>query len=238
MMSNELLALTITAFSIAVFHTLLGPDHYVPFIAMSRARKWSIIKTLWITTLCGLGHIAGSVILGIIGIALGISVSKLEKTESFRGEIAAWFLIAFGIVYFIWGLRKTIRNREHTHKHGHGDGSDHIHCHTHKKNHLHIHFDEKAKNITPWILFAIFFLGPCEPLIPILMYPAAKSSVFGLALITGVFGAITIVIMLGVVLIASLGVNLLPQGRLEQHSHALAGVTLFLCGVTIQFLGV
>ena len=37
------------------------------------------------------------------------------------------------------------------------------------------------------ILFTIFVFGPCEPLIPILMYPAAKSSVAGMLLVAGVF---------------------------------------------------
>ena len=236
-MTNEIMILAATAVSIAFFHTLLGPDHYIPFISMAKARKWSLAKTSWITGLCGLGHIASSVILGIVGIGFGVSVSKITNTESIRGEIAAWFLIAFGIVYFIWGVRKAIRSREHSHKHDHIDGSNHVHNHSHKEKHLHIHSDKKERNITPWILFTIFFFGPCEPLVPILMYPAAKDSMFGLILITSTFGLITILTMLGVVLTTSLGVNLFPLKRLERHTHALAGATLFFCGISIQFLG-
>ena len=236
-MTHEIMILTVTAVSIAFFHTLLGPDHYLPFISMAQSRKWTLAKTSWITALCGLGHIASSIILGIVGIAFGISISKIEGTESIRGEIAAWFLIAFGIVYFIWGIRKAIRSREHSHKHDHIDGSNHIHSHAHKEKHLHIHSGKKGRNITPWILFTIFFFGPCEPLVPILMYPAAKSSMFGLIMITSTFGLITILTMLGVVLTASLGVNLFQFKRLERHTHALAGATLFFCGVSIRFLG-
>jgi hypothetical protein len=40
-MAIELKALILTAASIGFFHTLLGPDHYLPFIMMSWARKWS-----------------------------------------------------------------------------------------------------------------------------------------------------------------------------------------------------
>ncbi len=32
------------AVTIGFFHTLFGPDHYVPFIVMSKARKWSFSK--------------------------------------------------------------------------------------------------------------------------------------------------------------------------------------------------
>lgn len=236
-MSQELIILTVTAASIGFFHTLFGPDHYLPFIVIAKAKKWSLIKTTFITTLCGIGHIGSSVLLGIVGIALGIAVTKLEALESFRGNLAAWGLIAFGLMYFAWGLRRALRNRPHKHPHFHQDGDNHVHEHIHTEEHVHVHSSEGAINITPWILFTIFVFGPCEPLIPILMYPAAKSSLFGLILVTSVFGGVTIMTMLGIVLISSLGINILPMERLERYNHALAGATIFLCGIAIQFLG-
>src|SRR5512139_214609 len=105
-MSSELSLLLITAASLGFFHTLFGPDHYLPFISMSWARKWSLKKTTFITFLCGIGHIAGSVALGMIGVAMGIAVNKLEWIESSRGNLAAWLLIGFGLAYFAWGMRR------------------------------------------------------------------------------------------------------------------------------------
>lgn len=237
-MSQELTLLTITAASIGFFHTLFGPDHYIPFIVMAKARKWSILKTTWITFLCGIGHIASSVLLGLIGIAFGVAVTSLTKIESFRGHIAAWILIAFGLIYFIWGLRRAIRNKPHRHAHAHIDTDAHAHEHIHSEEHVHVHDgQERASNLTPWILFTIFVFGPCEPLIPILMYPAAKSNLLGIIVVTSVFGGITIVTMLGLVLVSIFGINFLPAARLERYSHALAGATIFLCGIAIQFFG-
>jgi sulfite exporter TauE/SafE len=204
---------------------------------MARSRKWSLVKTIFITTLCGAGHVLSSIILGIIGIVLGISINKLGAIESFRGGIAAWLIIAFGIGYFVWGLFRARRNRPHVHWHAHEDMSSQIHKHTHSKDHLHVHKGESAKNLTPWILFTIFVFGPCEPLIPLLMYPAAKSSIFGLVLVTIVFSVVTIMTMLSIVIFLSLGANLLPIGRLERYTHALAGATICICGITIKFLG-
>jgi hypothetical protein len=235
--SQELIILTVTAASIGFFHTLFGPDHYLPFIVIAKARKWSLIKTTFITVLCGIGHIGSSVLLGIVGIALGIAVTKLETLESFRGNLAAWGLIAFGLMYFVWGLRRALRNRPHKHPHFHKDGDNHVHKHIHTEEHVHVHGSEGSINITPWVLFTIFVFGPCEPLIPILMYPAAKSSLSGLMLVTSVFGGVTIISMLGIVLISILGINFLPMARLERYNHALAGATIFLCGIAIQFLG-
>ena len=69
--------------------------------------------------------------------------------------------------------------------------------------HLHVHTEsERAASMTPWILFAIFVFGPCEPLIPVLMYPAALQSVAGVLLVTSVFAVVTLATMLGVVLLA------------------------------------
>jgi len=235
--SHELTILTITAASIGFFHTLLGPDHYLPFIVMARARKWSLVKTTWITVLCGMGHVGSSILLGMIGIALGTAITKLEVFESFRGNLAAWGLIVFGLVYFVWGFRRSLRNRPHKHRHIHKDGNTHFHRHIHTEEHVHVHEEAGTVNITPWILFTIFVLGPCEPLIPILMYPAAQKSFSGVVLVTSVFGGVTIITMLSIVLISTLGINLLPRTRVERYSHALAGATIFLCGMAIQFLG-
>ncbi len=49
----------------------------------------------------------------------------------------------------------------------------HAHEHTHDGEHAHVH-ESESSSITPWVLFVIFVLGPCEPLIPLLMFPAAS----------------------------------------------------------------
>jgi len=69
------------------------------------------------------------------------------------------------------------------------------------------------------------------------MYPAAKNSLFGLVIVTSVFGIVTIATMLGLVLLSRLGVNLIPMSRLQRFSHAIAGATILLCGLAIEFLG-
>jgi len=233
-MSNEITLLAITAASIGFFHTLFGPDHYLPFIMMSKARNWKMTKTMLITFLCGLGHVGSSVVLGIIGISVGIAISKIEMFESFRGNLAAWAFIVFGFVYLIWGIRQAIRNKPHSHLHIHEDGAKHEHVHSHRKEHSHVH---GKKSITPWVLFTIFVLGPCEPLIPILMYPSAKSSISGLIFITLTFAVVTIATMMTVVYIASLGYKFVPMKKMERYSHAIAGFIIMFSGLGIQFLG-
>jgi len=235
-MNASLNALIVAAAFIGFTHTILGPDHYLPFIMMSWARKWSAAKTGLITFLCGLGHIGSSVVLGLLGVSLGLAVTKLEPVESVRGNLAAWLLIAFGLVYFVWGLRRAYRNQPHVHNHTHAAEVTHTHLHSHHTEHTHIH-DTKPGNIAPWTLFVIFVFGPCEPLIPILMYPAAKNSLFGLLAVTFVFGIVTIATMLGTVLLARAGVNFIRLAPLQRFAHVIAGATICLCGLAIVFLG-
>jgi nickel/cobalt exporter len=238
-MTSELAVLLWTAGTVGLIHTLLGPDHYVPFVAMSGALRWSRAKTIWITAICGLGHVLSSVVLGFLGIGLGVAVTRLGAWESYRGNLAAWFLIAFGLVYFIWGVRRAIRNQPHTHLHGHEHGVVHAHTHAHQGEHVHVHGaeDRGIKSVTPWVLFTIFVFGPCEPLIPLVMYPAAKHSLTGVVLVTIVFGVVTIAAMLGAVLAIRAGLTRLSFASLERYTHALAGATILICGLAIRFLG-
>lgn len=234
-MTQELTVLLASAAALGAVHTVLGPDHYLPFVVLAKARQWSLRKTLWITGLCGVGHIMGSVALGFVGIALGIGVRRLEVVESHRGDIAAWLLIGFGIAYTAWGVVRAIRNRPHTHVHAHTDGVVHSHTHAHQAEHLHAH-DSTGRALTPWILFTIFVFGPCEPLIPLLMYPAAALNTAATILVAVVFGAVTVATMLGVVTVATLGLTVVSTERLGRWSHPLAGTTILLCGIAI-FLG-
>jgi len=239
-MLDETMILMLTAASIGFFHTLFGPDHYVPFIVMAKAKKWSYLKTIFITVICGLGHVGSSIILGLLGIFLGLAVSQLEVVESIRGDWAAWALIAFGLMYFVYGIRQAIRNKPHQHFHAHSDGHLHAHKHQHQGEHVHVHEENSQsllKKPVPWALFIIFVLGPCEPLIPILMYPAAKQSVKLMFLVAGIFSLTTILTMLSAVLFMTFGVNLVSFKKAERYVHAISGLAILLCGCAIQFLG-
>jgi len=235
-MENSLALLSVTAVSLGFLHTILGPDHYLPFIVLSQAKKWSVKKTMVITFLCGLGHVLSSVILGIIGIAVGISVNKLVSVESFRGSIAGWLFIAFGLIYMIISIRNLIKKQRHTHQHFHFGGDKHEHEHDHYDQHTHVH-EKDVVSTTPWVLFLIFVFGPCEPLIPILMYPAAQNNIHGAIIVSLLFSAVTIGTMMSVVLAFKLGFSRINLKPIEKYNHLIAGSLIFFSGIAIQFLG-
>ena len=232
-MSSDLNILLVTAASVGFIHTVTGPDHYLPFVVIAKARKWTMAKTSLITLACGLGHVGSSVALGGLGIALGVMLSKIEGIESFRGNLAAWAFVLLGLGYMIWGIYRALRNKPHRHIHYHAGKTTHEHEHKHEQNHDHVHKSEKIVNLTPWVLILIFVLGPCEVLIPMLMYPAAEHGTKGIVLVSAVFAVSTIATMLVIVTLLTTGFNKIPFGKLERWTHAIAGATILLSGIAI-----
>ncbi|MBK8267731.1 MAG: sulfite exporter TauE/SafE family protein [Planctomycetes bacterium] len=231
--SNSLAAASVT---IGFLHTLLGPDHYLPFVAMARAGNWSQTKTIVITVLCGIGHVLSSVVIGFVGIGLGVGLDRMEGIESARSNLAGWALIAFGLAYLIWGIRAAVRNQPHSHLHAHSDGIVHIHEHDHEGLHLHAHESPvQPPSLTPWILFTIFLFGPCEALIPMLMVPAAAGSMWDVVVVTLLFGVTTIATMTVIVLVLLRGAQVVRIQAMQRYNHAAAGAVLFMCGLAIRF---
>lgn len=228
--------LLITAASIGIMHTTLGPDHYIPFIALSRAQKWSFKKTVLITILCGLYHVLSSIIIGLIGFAFGIALEHLETVESTRGEIATWLLIGFGLFYFIWGL-KIAFSHNHSHLHSIVDKQNHPHNSNSSFFDKLVHFLKIKNQSTIWILFIIFIFGPCEVLIPLFMYSASQHNFTIAGLVAIVFGIFTISTMVVIVSLSIKGLSLIKTKALERYSHAIAGFTIFICGISIKLFG-
>jgi sulfite exporter TauE/SafE len=257
----DLTLVLLTAASIGALHTVLGPDHYLPFVALSKARNWSLSRTAAITAACGAGHVAGSVVIGAIGIAAGAAAGKLVLVESLRSEVAAWLLFGFGLAYLAWGVKRALRGSSHSHAHVHADGTRHTHSHNHRlAPHVHLHARPSMPTaaagdltftpvsaepapmailVTPWTLFLIFVFGPCEPLIPVLMYPAARADWAAVAAVCVAFALATIGTMLVTVLSLRRGLDALGARvrGLERWSHAIAGATLSVCAAAVMLLG-
>ncbi|MFO1077396.1 MAG: sulfite exporter TauE/SafE family protein [Planctomycetota bacterium] len=234
--------LLIAAAGVAVVHTAFGPDHYLPFVMIGRARRWSMARILVVTLLCGIGHVGSSLLLGGIGIAIGAAIGGIEALEALRGSAAGWALVALGAAYALWGWRQATRHRHGFELHRH-DGEVHIHADGtvhHHHHHLlappHRH-GEAAPNATFWALFLVFVLGPCEPLLPLFVAPASEGRWGLAALVGGVFAVATIATMLVVTGVLYAGVARLRLGPLERWSHAMAGGVVALSGLGIVALG-
>lgn len=230
-------SLVAAAAGVALIHTLLGPDHYLPFIMLARARRWTPARTVTVTTLCGLGHVASSLALGGLGILGGVAVGRLEQVESGRGSLAAWGLVAFGLAYAVWGARKTMRRAGGLEPHAH-DGRVHLHRHGdshHDHDHAALHGARHGAAF--WPLFAIFVLGPCEPLIPLFVLPASRGRWDWALGAAAVFALVTVGTMVGATMLGLAGLRPLRLDWMERWSHTLAGGVIAASGLAILVLG-
>lgn len=211
-------ALLVTALLTAVIHTITGPDHYLPFIAIAKSRDYSLKKTLFWTFVCGLGHIGSALLLALLFVYFShwLTEAKFTWVENNRADLAAYAMIGLGAAYLVWAVWHRIR-----HKYGHG-------------HHHELVSAGKDKNISIWVLFIIFVLGPCEALLPIL---TASSVMGGAAVVvtTLVFSIATIATMMIMVTIGMLGIKALHLQKLQPYAHELAGGTIMACGLAIVF---
>lgn len=209
-----------------------GPDHYLPFIALSKARGWSFAKTLMWTIVCGCAHVWSSVLLGLGGAAIGWTFAKLHWFEHLRGGMAGWGLLLFGLAYGIWGLRRAYTHEAHKHFDTCEDG---IYVYEHEHGQA-VNPNERYK-VTPWVMFIIFLLGPCEPMIPLLYYPAVSGSLYGILMLITAYTFFTLLTMLIMVSMGYYGISFLQTVKLERYMHALGGLTVFICGAGMLFMG-
>jgi len=91
-MTNELLILRWSAASIGFVHTILGPDHYVPFIMIGKARNWSMPRTI------------GTMTLAVWIASLGLSQINLNKLQPLSHFVAGIIIFASGMSIQFLGL--------------------------------------------------------------------------------------------------------------------------------------
>lgn len=202
-------ALFLAAASAGVIHTLLGPDHTVPLAALARNQRWSRRKTLGMTLGCGAVHLVSGLALAAAALVLGHSVAAWGLTDGVLGRTAGWMLVAFGAVYAVWGLREAYRPRRAV---GPGRFS--------------------------WVLFLVFVLGPCEPLIPLVLLPGASGNLTGTVVVVVSFSFATLATMATVVVSAVAGLERLPRLRfVERFGGVAAGVLVAGAGLAVTLGG-
>ncbi|TDO94929.1 hypothetical protein [Flavobacterium sp. 245] len=232
-MDTTITTLVLSAITISCLHTASGPDHYLPFIVLSRSKKWPITKTIWWTIVCGLGHILSSVILGLIGVLVGWQLSKLSMFQDIRGNVSGWCLLVFGFIYLIWGLRSAYLNKPHKHFEMYSDEDMYVYEHKHGE----VVAPQNRIKITPWVLFVIFVMGPSEPLVPLLFYSGVRRSSLEVIILITVFAVFTVLTMLTMVLIGCYGYSFFKTDKLERYVHAIGGGVVTICGIGMVFLG-
>ena len=230
-MSPDMIALAISAASLSFLHTASGPDHYLPFVVLSRSKKWTMSKTIFWTTLCGIGHILSSLLIGGIGLFLGWQLAKISWFQNVRGDFSGWCLLVFGLLYLGYGIFRAVKIRPHRHFDVY-DTEVYVYEHQHDQPVLSKH----RIRVTPWILFALFVMGPSEPLLPLLFYSGSNQSWLEISLLVGVFSLTTVLTMIAMVLIGLYGYSFFRTEKIERYVHAIGGAVISICGIGMVFL--
>lgn len=219
-------ALMVTAATVGALHSL-GPDHWVPFAALARARNWTPLRTARLAMICGAGHVTVSALLGVLAVVLG-----RETVEAFGTSLhdsAPLLLIAFGLVYMLLALWRISRSRLMHHV-DHIEGVEHHHGHGHR------HHDH-GKPLTEWGLFVLFCCDPCIALIPMIV----AASTVGWGAIGGVilvYEIATIAAIVVLVQTAHAGARRLRLGWIDRYGDAVAGAVIVLLGTAVTVLGI
>lgn len=228
---TTLAALLLAALLTGVIHTVAGPDHYLPFIAISKSRKYGYFKTFLWTVLCGAGHVGSAILLalGFLLFAELLTDSRLEWLETWRGDIAAYAMIGMGAALLLHSLHRRWKHRPHAHRHVHLDGTVETHTHAPAEPH-------GSERLSYWVVFIIFVLGPCEALLPLLTASAVLGTT-SVIFVAAVFSLATIATMVGMVAAGRFGLNILRFPWLERFAPEVAGGTVMACGLAIVCLG-
>ena len=206
--------LVASAVSVAFFHSL-APDHWLPFVALARGSRWPMRKLGLVTTVAGIGHVVSSLLLGLLGLWAGWAVHRMEGFEAWRGGVAIWLLIGFGVAYALWGLKHA----------------QHPHPHLSVQQAVKAYATRRA-----WMLIAILVFGPCEPLIP-LMFLAYQQGMPAVAMTSAVFSLVTVGMVVGQSMLSYAGARLVQAVWMERYAHALAGLVIVVTGLAVLFLG-
>lgn len=223
------LALVVAAVGIGSAHTL-APDHWMPFAALARAERWSAARTAALTALCGLGHVTVSVALGLLGAAFGLEL--LQRFGHRLESVAGVLLIAFGVLYALWGLHRSVGTRWHDHEPS--PARPHWHAHHHHAPHAHATADEGR--VTAWTLFLLFSADPCVAVIPLLFAAAPLGWPSVLAVVLA-YEAATIATMVVLALPARAAAAAFRGAWADRYSDALAGGVIAAVGILVVSLG-
>lgn len=213
--------LVLAAATVGSLHTM-APDHWLPFAALARARGWSRWRTARTTMICGFGHVTVSAALGIAAIIAGLGLIHLlgRRLET----LATWFLMAFGALYMIWGIRRSLRR----------DPLSVVHAHDHHHPHGHNDHDHR---LTEWSLFLLFSADPCVAVIPMLI-AAAGGGWHTVGAVIVAYELATIGTMVVLVTVAHAGARALRAPWVDRYGDAVAGAVIVSVGAAMAVLGI
>lgn len=206
-----LLSLLGTGFATAFLHAAL-PTHWLPFVLVGRAQRWSLPRVLAAVVVAGLAHIATTAAVGGLIVIAGLALD--QWIAGLLPHISAALLFLLGGFYL---ARATVRRPQLA------GGPQ---------------FDLPEPAVSHAAAFlglvAMMAISPGEVLLPIYLSQAAEGPLV-LSVLTLAFAAGTIAGMAVFTLLARAGWSVLRLERWARYEGAVLGIALIGIGLLVVF---
>jgi hypothetical protein len=204
-----LLSLLGGGFATAFLHAAL-PTHWLPFVLVGRAQRWSLPRVLAAVSAAGLAHVATTALVGGLIVIAGLALDRW--IGGLLPYLSAILLFVFGAFY----LGRAAVRRPPT-----MDGPP---------------LDTAGPAVSHaaafWGLVAVMAISPGEVLLPFYLSEAPEGPVV-LAALTAVFAAGTVLGMALFTLAARAGWSVLRLERWARYEGAVLGLALIAIGLLV-----
>lgn len=206
MNSTFFTSIAVTGFAVAFLHAAL-PTHWLPFVLVGRAQKWSTGRTLGVTLLAGLGHVGLTIALGLGLVVAGLALEP--KLGGLFHWVVGGLMVAVGLFYMARGR----------------------HNHAVPEAGRRSYASDRAAIIA---LVTLLTLSPCEAFLP--YYLAGMQHGWQAFLVlSAVLMAATAAGMLIFTSLSLAGFKRLGLQWVERYEETILGAALVLVGVAVAF---
>ena len=206
-----LLSLLGAGFVTAFLHAAL-PTHWLPFVLVGRAQRWSLAQILGAVAAAGLAHIAVTALAGALIVAAGIALDNW--VSGLLPHLSAGLLFLFGAFYL---FRAIVRGPKLA-------GGSQV--------------DLPQPTVSHAAAFgglvALMAVSPGEVLLPFYLNQATDGLVV-LSLLTLAFAVGTVLGMAVFTVLARAGYSVLRLERWARYEGAVLGLALIAVGLLVAF---
>lgn len=204
-----LVSLLLGGFVTAFLHAAL-PTHWLPFVLVGRAQRWSLATTLWSVLAAGLAHIAVTAVVGGLIVAAGLALD--QWVAGVLPYVSAGLLFVLGLFYLTRAaLMKPVP----------ASGPD---------------IEAPAATVSQaaafWGLVAVMAASPGEVLLPLYL-STAEEGLMVMALLTVVLAVGTVLGMAVFTTLARAGASILKLERWARYEGAILGLALIGLGLLV-----
>jgi nickel/cobalt exporter len=220
-------ALIFAGAGVGFAHAVL-PDHWLPLATVGRSQGYSRRRIARIAAAAGTTHVAVSLVLGALVIAIGLQL---------RGAIAGSQQVVVGALLLatgLWMLALHLRGHGHSHRHPHDHHHPHAHRHAHDHHHHDLHSRRKGGRRSLGALMVAFGAAASPDLTILPVFFAASALGVGAAVGSLVaFTTATIVTIVALTVIAHLAGGPIVARLAGHQGNSISALVLLGIGTLV-----